>query len=117
MCWYLNCLCLPCCTKLAQPAISRTNRTIRAETLSIFYGANRIYLNTGRGLNNWLSKIQPHLRFITEPVKIGGNVLPGGPNLKVMLDMGLDYQDVRPNSKVVYSPFSSKALSDVLKTQ
>jgi hypothetical protein len=57
-------------TKFVDPAITRVNRGFRKETTSVFYGANKFYLNTSKP-GMWVKKITPYARFMTDVVKIG----------------------------------------------
>lgn len=73
-------------SKFVQPSITRVSRAIRAETISIFYGANTFFLNSSN-CRNWLAKIRPYARFVS--VQMGPNSGMNSPLLERMLDMDL----------------------------
>lgn len=73
--------------KIAQPAITRVSRAIRSETLSIFYGANKIYLNTSNGVFKWVQGIKAHARLIT--VELGRSFNLNGGDFDDMLGTDL----------------------------
>lgn len=119
-CLYVDCCCKPCYyTRLNQPAITRTSRTIRTETIPIYYGANGFYLNT-TGATIWLKRAEAHVRFITDAVKVGQNLVGHFKTLNWMLDMGLSVVEAQSGkvlSRVEHIKSKACSSSTAVETQ
>ncbi|KAK8075611.1 hypothetical protein PG997_010274 [Apiospora hydei] len=58
------------CTALAPPALTQTNRQVRAETLSLYYSQNRFHFTLPlpggpSAFERWCAAMAPHFPYIT----------------------------------------------------
>ncbi|KAK7914057.1 hypothetical protein PG985_011760 [Apiospora marii] len=71
------------CTALAPPALTRTNRQIRKETLGLYYSQNRFsfklpFPGGPDAFERWCTMMGPHLQLVTRGITFmhDGNVSP-----------------------------------------
>ncbi|KAK8103653.1 uncharacterized protein PG998_010686 [Apiospora kogelbergensis] len=87
------------CTALAPPAITRTNRQLRAETLPFYYGQNRFAIplpfpgaDPAAAFERWCAVFGPHFRFFTKSLSFTNPHADFAPACVADLGLGFTYK-------------------------